>query len=143
MFLKSSKNWPANFPKGILLSIGSATAGSDQALFPISVITTVGFTALTLIYSFIADGKIEKYHKYFTLLTYNFTLLTYTLLYSLILLYCHNKYWTGRGGVGWPASKGLEFDNFCAPWVGYSTTLPMKEWNSPSPRIYIDRCMIS
>ena len=41
---------PANFLMGILAIMGSALAGSDQAIFPISVMTTVGLIALTLIY---------------------------------------------------------------------------------------------
>merc|ERR1712061_622945 len=40
----------ANFPRGILSNIGFATSGSDQFFRPISVITTVGLTALVLIF---------------------------------------------------------------------------------------------
>merc|ERR1719361_1975330 len=40
----------ANFPNGILSSIGFATSGSDQFFLPIDVITTVGLTALVLIF---------------------------------------------------------------------------------------------
>ena len=40
---------PANFPRGILSSTGFDFASSDQAILPISVHTTVGFTAFTLI----------------------------------------------------------------------------------------------
>ena len=41
---------PANFFSGILASIGPALAGSPHAFLPRSVIVTVGFMALTLIY---------------------------------------------------------------------------------------------
>ena len=41
---------PANLPSGIVSSIGFALAGSDHPILPISVMTTVGFTAFTLIW---------------------------------------------------------------------------------------------
>jgi len=41
---------PANLPSGIVSSIGFALAGSDHPNLPISVKTTVGFTAFTLIW---------------------------------------------------------------------------------------------
>ena len=40
---------PANLPSGIWSSIGFALAGSDHPNLPISVNTTVGLTAFTLI----------------------------------------------------------------------------------------------
>ena len=43
---------PANLPKGILLSMGPPFLGSDHTSFPISVRTTVGFTAFTRIYTY-------------------------------------------------------------------------------------------
>lgn len=39
---------PANFPKGILSKIGFDFFGSAHAVFPILVITTVGFTLFVL-----------------------------------------------------------------------------------------------
>lgn len=41
---------PANCFRGILSSIDPALFGSDQAFLPMSVITTIGFTAFTRIY---------------------------------------------------------------------------------------------
>lgn len=51
---KFHKHWkthilPANLPRGIVSSIGFAFAGSDHPNLPISVMTTVGLTAFTLI----------------------------------------------------------------------------------------------
>ena len=40
---------PEKRPNGILSNIYLALTGSDQPIFPISVITTVGFTVFTLI----------------------------------------------------------------------------------------------
>ena len=48
--MKMNRSAPANFPNGILSSIGLATTGSDQFNLPIDVITTVGFTELVLIW---------------------------------------------------------------------------------------------
>lgn len=42
---------PANLPSGIVSSIGFALAGSDHPILPISVMTTVGLTAFTLIWN--------------------------------------------------------------------------------------------
>lgn len=40
---------PANLPNGILFNIGSDFSGSDHAIFPILVNTTVGLTLFVLI----------------------------------------------------------------------------------------------
>lgn len=42
---------PANLPSGIRSSIGLALQGSLQLAWPMCVITTVGFTAFTRIYT--------------------------------------------------------------------------------------------